>query len=411
MKEYDLITLPNGIRVVHKEVTHTKIAHCGIMLDIGSRDEGADQQGIAHFWEHMAFKGTKKRKAFHIINRLESLGGELNAYTTKEKICFYATVLDNHFDKSVELLTDITFNSIFPEKQIDKEKSVILEEMSMYKDSPEDAIQDEMDELIFANHQLGNNILGNVDSVKSFKKSDFERFLNENIDTSKIVFSCVGNVPLKKVIKIVGKYLGQVPTIENKKARLPVNGYRPALKTERKEILQAHCAIGKRSFHLFEKERIPFFVLNNVLGGHSMNSRLNLSLRENYGLVYSIESSYQPYTDTGMFSIFYGTEPDSLEKSIELTFKEIKKLQQKELGSSQLQTAKNQIKGQLAMSEENYNSIMLMMAKSLLDMDKIQSLDSVFEKIDKITGAQLQELAIKCLQRDEMSILTYVPKE
>ncbi|MEQ9287598.1 MAG: pitrilysin family protein [Cyclobacteriaceae bacterium] len=411
MKEYDLITLPNGIRVVHKEVTHTKIAHCGIMLDIGSRDEGVDQQGMAHFWEHMAFKGTKKRKAFHIINRLESLGGELNAYTTKEKICFYATVLDNHFDKSVELLTDITFNSVFPEKQIDKEKSVILEEMSMYKDSPEDAIQDEMDELVFANHQLGNNILGNVESVKSFKKSDFERFLHENIDTSKIVFSCVGNVPLKKVIKIAGKYLGQVPTIENKKARLPVNGYRPALKTERKEILQAHCAIGKRSFHLFENERIPFFVLNNVLGGQSMNSRLNLSLRENYGLVYSIESSYQPYTDTGMFSIFYGTEPDSLEKSIELTFKEIKKLQQKALGSSQLQTAKNQIKGQLAMSEENYNSIMLMMAKSLLDMGKIQSLDSVFEKIDKITGAQLQDLAIKSLQRDEMSILTYVPKE
>jgi len=411
MNEYDLITLPNGIRVVHKHVTHTKIAHCGIMLDIGSRDENPDQQGLAHFWEHMAFKGTQKRKAFHIINRLESLGGELNAYTTKEKICFYASTLDIHFDKSVELLTDITFNSVFPEKQIEKEKQVILEEMSMYQDSPEDAIQDEMDELIFAGHQLGNNILGNVDSVRSFHKPDFLQFLNENIDTSKIVFSSVGNVPIKKVVKIAEKYLGHIASIASAKVRTPANGYSPSVQNQDKDIVQSHCAIGKRAFHIYEKERIPFFVLNNILGGQSMNSRLNLTLREKYGLVYGIESSYQPYTDTGMFSIFYGTEPDSLDKSMDLTFKEIRKLQDKVLGSSQLQTAKNQIKGQLAMSEENYNSIMLMMAKSLLDLNRIQSLDSVFEKIDKITGVELQDLAVRELQRDDMSILTYTPKK
>ncbi|MEQ6118439.1 pitrilysin family protein [Reichenbachiella sp. MALMAid0571] len=410
MNEYDLITLPNGIRVVHKHVTHTKIAHCGIMLDIGSRDENPNQQGLAHFWEHMAFKGTQKRKAFHIINRLESLGGELNAYTTKEKICFYASILDTHFDKSVELLTDITFNSVFPEKQIEKEKQVILEEMSMYQDSPEDAIQDEMDELIFAGHQLGNNILGNTDSVKSFQKADFIQFLAENIDTGKIVFSIVGNVPIKKVVRIAEKYLGHIANITSVKKRIPVNGYTPCVKNQDKDIVQSHCAIGKRAFHIYEKERIPFFVLNNILGGQSMNSRLNLTLREKYGLVYGIESSYQPYTDTGMFSVFYGTEPDSLERSIELTFKEIKKLQDKVLGSGQLQTAKNQIKGQLAMSEENYNSIMLMMAKSLLDLNRIQSLDSVFEKIDLITGSELQDLAVRELQRDDMSILTYTPK-
>ncbi len=411
MNEYDLITLPNGIRVVHKHVTHTKIAHCGIMLDIGSRDENPDQQGLAHFWEHMAFKGTHKRKAFHIINRLESLGGELNAYTTKEKICFYASTLDIHFDKSVELLTDITFNSVFPEKQIEKEKQVILEEMSMYQDSPEDAIQDEMDELIFAGHQLGNNILGNTDSVKSFQKPHFLQFLSENIDTSKIVFSSVGNVSIKKVVKIAEKYLGHISNITSEKKRLPVNDYSTCAQNKDKDIVQSHCAIGKRAFNIYEKERIPFFVLNNILGGQSMNSRLNLTLREKYGLVYGIESSYQPYTDTGMFSIFYGTEPDSLDKSMELTFKEIRKLQDKVLGTSQLQTAKNQIKGQLAMSEENYNSIMLMMAKSLLDLNRIQSLDSVFEKIDRITGVELQDLAVRELQRDDMSILTYTPKK
>lgn len=410
MNEYDLITLPNGIRVVHKHVTHTKIAHCGIMLDIGSRDENPSQQGLAHFWEHMAFKGTQKRKAFHIINRLESLGGELNAYTTKEKICFYASTLDIHFDKSVELLTDITFNSVFPEKQIEKEKQVILEEMSMYQDSPEDAIQDEMDELIFAGHQLGNNILGNVDSVRSFHKPDFLQFLSENIDTSKIVFSSVGNMPIRKVVKIAEKYLGHIASITSSKVRIPANGYSPSEQNRNKDIVQSHCAIGKRAFNIYEKERIPFFVLNNILGGQSMNSRLNLTLREKYRLVYGIESSYQPYTDTGMFSIFYGTEPDSLYKSMDLTFKEIRKLQDKVLGSSQLQTAKNQIKGQLAMSEENYNSIMLMMAKSLLDLNRIQSLDSVFEKIDRIKGEELQDLAVRELQRGDMSILTYTPK-
>ena len=409
MKEYDMITLPNGIRVVHKEVKSTKIVHCGLMLDIGSRDEKAHQQGIAHFWEHMAFKGTKKRKAFHVINRLESLGGELNAYTTKEKICFYASILDTHFDKSVELLSDITFNSVFPEKQIEKEKLVILEEMSMYQDSPEDAIQDEMDELIFANHQLGNNILGNTESVRSFKKADFIQFIEENLNTEKVIFTSVGNVSFKKVKKIVEKYFGAISHKSNGNTRLAANGYSPAFREQKKDIMQAHCAIGKRAFDIHSKDRIPFFVLNNILGGQSMNSRLYLSLREKYGMVYGIDSSYQSYTDTGMFGIFYGTEPHSLNKSVDLIFREIKKLQNVALGKSQLQTAKNQIKGQLAMSEENYNSIMLMMGKSLLDLNRINSLDSIFNEIDQITASQLQELAQNTLKQEEMSILKYVP--
>ena len=404
-----MITLPNGIRVVHKEVQSTKIVHCGIMLDIGSRDEQEHQQGIAHFWEHMAFKGTKKRKAFHVINRLESLGGELNAYTTKEKICFYASILDNHFDKSIELLADITFNSIFPEKQIEKEKLVILEEMSMYVDSPEDAIQDEMDELIFANHQLGNNILGNTNSVKSFKKSDFVNFIEENIDAQKIIFACVGNVSFKKVKKTAEKYFGDITYKSNNIMRTAASRYVPEFRLQNKDITQAHCAIGKRAFNVHSKDRIPFFVLNNILGGQAMNSRLNLSLREKHGLVYGIDSNYHSYTDTGMFGIFYGTEPDSLEKSIDLIFKEIKKLQTVRMGKSQLQTAKNQIKGQMAMSEENYNSIMLMMAKSILDLDGIHSLDFIFNVIDEISANQLQELAVETLKLDEMSILKYVP--
>ncbi|MEP2024607.1 MAG: pitrilysin family protein [Reichenbachiella sp.] len=409
MMDYELWELPNGIRVVHRQVSNTKIAHCALMLDIGSRDEGPHQQGIAHFWEHMAFKGTQRRKAFHIINRLESLGGELNAYTTKEKICFYAAVLDNHLDKAVELLTDITFNSIFPDAQINKERQVILEEMSMYADSPEDAIQDQLDSLVFKDHQLGNNILGTQESVRSFRQTDFLDFVSENLDTERMVFSSVGNYSLKKLKKIVEKNLIQFERISCERKRKLVNGYMPQLDKKKKEITQAHIGIGCRAFDIYSDKKVPFFVLNNILGGHAMNSRLNLSLRENHGMVYNIESNFQAFTDTGLFSIFYATEPANLEKSLQLVQKEIKKLKEVELGSKQLQTAKNQIKGQMAMSEENNQNFMLMMAKSMLDHKRIEGLDTVFEKVDRVTRSQLRNLANECLNFDQMSVLKFLP--
>ncbi|MEO9964616.1 MAG: pitrilysin family protein [Reichenbachiella sp.] len=409
MMDYELWELPNGIRVVHRQVTNTKIAHCALMLDIGSRDEGPHQQGIAHFWEHMAFKGTHRRKAFHIINRLESLGGELNAYTTKEKICFYATVLDNHLDKAVELLTDITFNSVFPDTQINKERQVILEEMSMYADSPEDAIQDHFDGLVFKDHQLGNNILGTADSVKSFTQRDFLDFVSENLDTNRMVLSSVGNYSLKKLKKIVEKNLGELASIRSTRKRLQVNGYTPQFDHANRDISQAHVAIGCRAFNIYSDQKVPFFVLNNILGGNAMNSRLNLTLRENHGMVYNIDSSFQAFTDTGLFSIFYATEQTNLDKSLNLVRKEIKKLAEMELGSKQLQTAKNQIMGQLAMSEENNQNFMLMMAKSILDHGMIEGLDVVFEKVDKVSRSQLRQMANEHLNFDDMSILKYLP--
>lgn len=407
--DYELWELPNGIRVVHRQVSNTKIAHCALMLDIGSRDEGLHQQGIAHFWEHMAFKGTHRRKAFHIINRLESLGGELNAYTTKEKICFYAAVLDSHLDKAVELLKDITFNSIFPDAQINKERQVILEEMAMYADSPEDAIQDQLDGLVFKDHQLGNNILGTSSSVKSFDQKDFLDFVSENLDTRRMVFSSVGNYSLKKLKKIVEKNLKSIDNISCDRERRVVNGYAPQNEITPKDITQAHVGIGCRAFDIYSEQKVPFFVLNNILGGSAMNSRLNLSLRENHGMVYNIESNFQAFTDTGLFSIFYATEPANLEKSIQLVKKEIKKLTETELGSKQLQTAKNQIKGQLAMAEENNQNFMLMMAKSILDHGKVEGLDAVFGKVDAVTRSQLRRLANERLDFGQMSILKYLP--
>jgi predicted Zn-dependent peptidase len=274
MEDYNIYTLPNGIRIVHKQVTYTKIAHCGFILDIGSRDEKPHQQGIAHFWEHMAFKGTKKRRSFHIINRLESLGGELNAYTTKEKICFHASVLDKHFEKAVELLTDITFDSVFPERQIEKERSVILEEMSMYYDSPEDAIQDDFDNVIFADHSLGNNILGTTESVRSFHKEDFKQFILENLNTERIIFSSVSNLPFSKVVKLAEKYLAHIPVFSAQQLREPFSNYVPKKIEKTRNITQAQCAIGRTAYALSDSKRLPFFMLINILGGPGMNSGL-----------------------------------------------------------------------------------------------------------------------------------------
>lgn len=409
-KEYELIELPNGIRVIHKQVTHTKIANIGLMLDIGSRDELPEEQGLAHFMEHMVFKGTKKRNSFHIIDRLESLGGELNAYTTKEKICFYATLLDIHLEKAVDLLIDIVFNSTFLEKQIVKERKVILEEMSMYKDTPEDAIQDDFDEQLFPNHQLGKNILGTEKTVQSFTQKDFKRFLERNLNTEKIILSSVGNFPASKIKKLADKYLKPVPHKNHTADRNWFDGYTPSTKEVKKAISQAHFALGMPSLSIRDKNRIPFFFVVNLLGGPSMNARLNLSLREKHGLVYGVDASYAPYLEVGSFAVYFATDPKNLKKSQRIVLKEIETLKNKPLGSVQLQKAKNQIKGQMALSEENQSAIMLMMAKSQLDLNKVPDIDSVFKKIDAITSSDIQELAKAYLPLDQMSSLAYLPK-
>jgi len=410
MADYELFTLSNGIRVVYQPVTHTKIVHCGFILDIGSRDENPHQQGLAHFWEHMAFKGTKKRRAFHIINRLESVGGELNAYTTKEKICFYASVLDKYFESAIELLTDITFRSVFPGRQIDNERKVILEEMAMYYDSPDDAIQDDFDELIFGKHQLGRNILGNPQSVKSFKQTDFREFLDEHLNTDRIIFSCVGNLSIQKIRRLADKYLGSLPRFTGRTQRLHFDQYNPLRKSKERAVTQAHCGIGRSAFSLTDENRIPFFILTNLLGGPAMNSRLNLNLREKHGLVYAIEASYTPYIDTGLFGIFFGTDPNQIDRSIAKVLGELKILRERPLGTLQLQRAKEQLIGQLAMAEENNMQLMLMMGKSLLDLDTITAFDTLTAKIKSVSAARLQDLAKEMFSENDLSILTFLPK-
>ena len=408
--EFQLYTLPNGIKIVHKQVLHTKLAHCGLMLDVGSRDEEKHQYGIAHFWEHMAFKGTKTRKSIDIINSLETVGGELNAYTTKEKICFHATILEQFTERAVDILADITFNSTFPEKEIEKERGVILEEMAMYQDDPEDSIQDEFDEIIFANHSLGVNILGTEERVKAFQKQDFIDFIEENLDTNKIIFSSVSNWDFEKVIALATKYLGVIPSKSSKRNRSIFTINEPKIVERKRNITQAHCVMGRESFSIHHQDRVPFFMLNNILGGPGMNSRLNLALREKYGFVYGIDSGFTSYTDTGIFNIYFATEVKQLEKSVSLVKAELVKLQEKALTPLQLSNAKAQLKGQLAIAEENNNSFMLMMARSILDVNKIDTMDVIFEQIDEVTSTKLQELANEIFDIEKFSFLKYIPK-
>lgn len=408
-RDYELFTLPNGIRIVHKRVAHTKVVHCGFVLDIGSRDENELNQGIAHFWEHMAFKGTKRRRAFHILNKLDAVGGELNAYTTKEKITFYASVLDDFFEKAFDLLTDITFNSVFPQRQIERERQVILEEMAMYKDSPEDAIQDEFDNIVFANHPLGMNILGNNETITTFNKANFDNFITENIDTERIVFSCVGNISMKRVVKLAEKFLGDFEKKSSQRRRITFSTYIPETKKLTRNVTQSLCAMGKPGYAFADKNRIPFFMLVNTLGGPAMNSRLNLALREKHGFVYSIDANYSAYSDTGLFSIYFGTEPRQLMKSITLVKKELRRLREVPLGTRQLHVAKEQLMGQMAMSEENNANLMLMMGKSLINSNKIESIEEVFGQIKKITSGQLQDMANEMFDDNMLSYLTFLP--
>ena len=411
MEDYQLYTLPNGIRIVHKQVLYTQVAHCGIMLDMGSRDELPHQQGLAHFWEHLAFKGTEKRKSHHIINRLETIGGELNAYTTKEKVCFHASVLETHYERAIELLADITFHSVFPEKQLEKERGVILEEMAMYYDSPEDAIQDDFDEVVFQDHQLGRNILGNQDSVRGFMRDDLKEFIDQNLDTSRIVVSSVSRSSFKQVVRLAEKYFRDIPAKTTQRQRTPPTVYVPKNERVVRKITQAQCAIGRPSYALADDRRLPFFMLVNLLGGPGMSSRFNMSLREKYGLVYGIDASYSPYLDTGFFGIFFGTEASQLNRSMSLIHKELKLVREKPLTNSQLHTVKEQLMGQLAMSEEGNMSFMLMMAKSILDTNRIDTLEEIFAEIRAVTAPQLQDLANEMFEENQLSTLIFMPDQ
>lgn len=408
--EYNLHELDNGIRIIHKQIPG-KIAHCGFIINTGSRDEMLSESGIAHFIEHTIFKGTLKRKSHHILNRIDSVGGEINAYTTKEKTCVYASFVVDYFERATELLSDILINSTFPEKEIEKEKEVIIDEIHSYQDTPFEQIYDDFEEFVFANHSLGMNILGTEDSVNKINRDAILNFINKNYSTNQIVFSIIGDVSEKKIKQISKKYLETIPTKTNPLVRVDFNDYKPFQKSIEKDNYQSHCILGNIAYGASDKKKPGFILLNNVLGGPAMNSRLNMTIREKYGYAYSVESSYTSYTNTGIFSIYLGTDQKYINKSIALTLKELKKLREIRFSSIQLHRAKVQLLGQIALSEENNTNIMLGIGKSLLNYGKVDSLEEVYEKINLITANDLLEISNEVFNEQQLSTLIYQSKK
>ncbi len=399
-------TLSNGIRIVHYR-TNGMVAHCGLVINTGSRDEKSNEHGMTHFIEHMVFKGTAKRKAYYVLSRLDDVGGELNAYTTKEETTIHASILKLDFERAVELISDITFNSVFPEKEIEKEKDVVIEEINSYLDTPAELIFDDFEEMIFAGQPLGRNILGTPDSVKSFSQKTLKEFVAGNYSTNEIVFCSVGNITDETIINLSEKYLGTVRTKKRQGRTRTKWLYRPAIVTKKMDTYQNHCIIGNVAYDLKDKRRIGMFMLNNILGGQGLNSRLNLSLREKNGLAYNVESGYNPYSDTGAFSIYFGTDSQNLGKSISIAKSELNKLQNTRLGTIQLNKAKNQIKGYLARGYENHESLMLSLGKSLLVFNKIDTLEDTCKKIDGVTSSELLEIANEIFESSRLSTLIY----
>ncbi|ABG60273.1 M16 family metallopeptidase [Cytophaga hutchinsonii] len=409
-KEFNVYQYPNGITLLHKQVLSTRIAHCGYIFDVGSRDEDLKTQGLAHFWEHMAFKGTDKRKTFQILSSLEQVGGDLNAYTTKEKIWFHASLPFTYLERAADVLTDISFNSIFPEKEIEKEKKVVLEEMHMYADNPEDAIQDEFETLIFPEHSLGYNILGTEKTLQSFTQQNLKSFLKKNIDTSRVAFVVLSPQSFTEVKYITDKYIPHVKAQHSAKVREKNRGFKPATLIKKIDASQTHCVIGSLGLNIKEERRLGLFLLSNLLAGPGMTSTLNMAMREKKGYVYTIESNFTSYIDTGVYSFYFATESKQFEKALDVFHKEIAKVREKKLSTVQLHRLKEQIKGQLIMAEENNSNFMQMMGKSYLDFGKIDSFDHIIKKIDGISAEVINDLANQLMNPARMSKLIYEPE-
>ena len=402
--------LDNGMRVVYLH-DPSIVAHLGVTIRAGSRFEGENEEGLAHFLEHCIFKGTKKRRAFHVLSRLDSVGGELNAYTTKEEICVYSSFTIEHLKRASDLLADIVFNSTFPEKEIEKEKEVVLDEINSYLDSPSDKIFDDFESYMFPNSPLGNNILGTVESVQSFQREDLERYVKKFFFPANMVISFVGNLKHEAVIKKLNKDFGQYNHSEEVSNPVASELLQPFNKIEAEANYQSHIMIGGRAPGYNHPNRRVFTLLINILGGPALNSRLGLSIREKYGYTYSIEASYTPFEEVGYWSVYAGTDPKYQKKTIRLIKKEIQRFIDEPLTDSQLKMAKQQMKGHFALGMDSNSGVMLNFGKSLLVFNEIDTLAEIYEVIEGITPQEIQEIAKEFLNESQLSSLIFSVKE
>lgn len=450
--KYNTYTLDNGLRIIHLP-SDSKVVYCGYQINAGTRNEEPGEEGLAHFCEHVTFKGTERRKAWHILNCLESVGGDLNAYTNKEGTVYYSAILKEHIARAVDLLTDIVFHSVYPQAEIDKEVEVICDEIESYNDSPAELIYDEFENIIFKGSPLGHNILGTAEQVRSFKTEDALRFTRKLYRPNNAIFFAYGDIDFKKLVKLIRKALADDDSgkvAENAansvgklaEEKLPqisqitqISGDENSITTEKsvssvksvgpenypsvgKEIAgqtivmqknthQAHVMIGTRAYDVNDSRRMPLYLLNNMLGGPGMNAKLNLALREHNGLVYTVESTMVSYGDTGTWSIYFGCDEHDVKRCLRLVRKELDKFMQKPLSEAQLKAAKKQIKGQVGVACDNRENFALDFGKSFLHYGWEKNVDRLYEQVDEITAEQIQAVAQELFDKDRLTTLIF----
>ena len=466
--KYNTYTLDNGLRIIHLP-SDSQVVYCGYQINAGTRNEEPGEEGLAHFCEHVTFKGTERRKAWHILNCLESVGGDLNAYTNKEGTVYYSAILKEHIARAVDLLSDIVFHSVYPQAEIDKEVEVICDEIESYNDSPAELIYDEFENILFKGSPLGHNILGTAEQVRAFKTEDALRFTRKLYRPDNAIFFAYGDIDFKKLVKLIQKALGECPkgrelacSADCKSAETPTEERiaektpteeRIAEKTPTKERIteetptgetpteemeagdanhkvqsskfnvqskvagqtivmqknthQAHVMIGTQAYDVNDDRRMPLYLLNNMLGGPGMNAKLNLALREHNGLVYTVESTMVAYGDTGTWSIYFGCDEHDVKRCLRLVRKELDKFMQKPLSDAQLKAAKKQIKGQIGVACDNRENFALDFGKSFLHYGWEKNVDRLYEQVDEITAAQIQAVAQELFDKDRLTTLIF----
>ena len=392
MKEFETYTLPNGIRGIHRQV-RSGVTHCALVVNSGSRDERPSEYGIAHFTEHALFKGTERRKAYQVNCRLETLGGELNAYTTQEDTTLHATTLRHDFSRAVELISDVIFRSTYPEKELRKEREVIADEINTYKDSPSERIYDDFEDMIFAGSELGHNILGSKASIQRISTAEIKSFVGRTYTTDQMVFSSIGNFSAKSAQAVAERYLSDFQPTKREYQRIVPAVYEAFDKRISRHTHQSHGIIGTRGYGITDERRLPLALLVNILGGPSANSLLNLLLREKYGLSYNVEASYTPYSDSGIVGIYFSSDHANTEQCIELIEEEIARLRGELITPRRLQVAKRQFVAQMAISMESNEGYMLGAGKSFLLYKDIDTLEEAYKKVMAISAEQIMEVA------------------
>ncbi len=455
--KYNTYTLDNGLRIIHLP-SDSQVVYCGYQINAGTRNEEPGEEGLAHFCEHVTFKGTERRKAWHILNCLESVGGDLNAYTNKEGTVYYSAILKEHIARAVDLLSDIVFHSVYPQAEIDKEVEVICDEIESYNDSPAELIYDEFENILFKGSPLGHNILGTAEQVRAFKTEDALRFTQKLYRPDNAIFFAYGDIDFKKLVKLIGKALtddssgklaekgchadfaddadfsgetgdtgfagardseitqmSQAPqmtqisrgAIDSMGSMDPMGSPAGQTIVMQKNTHQAHVMIGTRAYDVNDDRRMPLYLLNNMLGGPGMNAKLNLALREHNGLVYTVESTMVSYGDTGTWSIYFGCDEHDVKRCLRLVRKELDKFMQKPLSDAQLKAAKKQIKGQIGVACDNRENFALDFGKSFLHYGWEKNVDRLYEQVDEITAAQIQAVAQELFDKDRLTTLIF----